>query len=65
MDFRGRVEAPSSAAIEPLALVISQFEKEYIERVLRSTGGERAHAAELLGISRKNLWEKMVKYGVK
>jgi DNA-binding NtrC family response regulator len=65
MDFRGQVEAPPSAAIEPLALVMAQFEKEYVERVLRSTGGERARAAELLGISRKNLWEKMVKYGVK
>jgi DNA-binding protein Fis len=26
--------------------------------------GERRRAAEMLGISRKNLWEKMVKYGL-
>jgi len=65
VEFRGRLETPAPGSIEPLALVMAQFEKEYIERVLQSTGGERARAAELLGISRKNLWEKMVKYGLK
>jgi DNA-binding NtrC family response regulator len=65
VEFRGRVEAPSPATVEPLALVMAQFEKEYIERTLHSVDGERTRAAELLGISRKNLWEKMVKYGLK
>jgi transcriptional regulator with PAS, ATPase and Fis domain len=64
-EFRGQVETPRSNSVEPLALVMAQFEKEYIERVLRTTDGERVRAAELLGISRKNLWEKMVKYGLK
>ena len=43
---------------------MAQFEKDYIERTLASVGGERQRAAELLGITRKNLWEKMVKYGL-
>jgi DNA-binding NtrC family response regulator len=60
-----RLEVQASGTVEPLALVMAQFEKDYLERVLRSTDGERARAAELLGISRKNLWEKMVKYGLK
>jgi two-component system, NtrC family, response regulator AtoC len=64
-EFRGQIDTPRSNAIEPLPLVMAQFEKEYVERVLRSTEGERVRAAELLGISRKNLWEKMVKYGLK
>jgi DNA-binding NtrC family response regulator len=64
-EFRGQSESPRPSTIEPLALVMAQFEKEYVERVLRSTAGERARTAELLGISRKNLWEKMVKYGLK
>jgi two-component system, NtrC family, response regulator AtoC len=64
-EFGSHIEVPSSGAIEPLALVMAQFEKGYLERVLRSAGGERARAAEMLGISRKNLWEKMVKYGLK
>ena len=64
-EFRGPIETPPTSAIEPLALVMAQFEKEYLERILRSTAGERARAAGLLGISRKNLWQKIVKYGLK
>jgi DNA-binding NtrC family response regulator len=64
-EFRGQSDAPPSNTFEPLALVTAQFEKEYIERVLRASEGERARAAQLLRISRKNLWEKMVKYGLK
>jgi two-component system response regulator HydG len=65
-EFGSHVEpAARAGTIEPLAPVMSQFEKQYLEYVLRSTSGERARAAELLGISRKNLWEKMVKYGLK
>jgi hypothetical protein len=43
---------------------MAQFEKDYIERTLKMADGERRRAAEMLGISRKNLWEKMVKYGL-
>jgi DNA-binding NtrC family response regulator len=43
---------------------MAQFEKDYIERTLKMAEGERRRAAEMLGISRKNLWEKMVKYGL-
>jgi DNA-binding NtrC family response regulator len=65
VEFRGGVAAPSAGAVEPLALAMAQFEKRYIERTLETTSGERTRTAELLGISRKNLWEKMVKYGLK
>jgi DNA-binding NtrC family response regulator len=64
-EFRSKVEIPSSGSVEPLAMAMAQFEKRYIERTLQTTSGERARAAELLGISRKNLWEKMVKYNLK
>jgi DNA-binding NtrC family response regulator len=43
---------------------VARFEKDYIERTLQNAGGERKSAAEMLGITRKNLWEKMVKYGL-
>jgi transcriptional regulator with PAS, ATPase and Fis domain len=43
---------------------MTHFEKEYIERVLKMADNERRRAAEMLEISRKNLWEKMVKYGL-
>jgi DNA-binding NtrC family response regulator len=39
--------------------VLGAFEREYLVRVLRSTGGNRTRAAEVLGISRKTLWDKL------
>jgi DNA-binding NtrC family response regulator len=35
------------------------FEKRFIELVLREEGGSRTRTAQRLGISRKNLWERM------
>jgi len=37
-------------------------EKEQIRRTLRATKGHKAQTAKLLGISRKNLWEKIREY---
>lgn len=42
-----------------LAVVVAQAEKGCIVRALRETTGNKTAAAKLLGISRKNLWEKM------
>jgi DNA-binding NtrC family response regulator len=64
-EFRNKIEVTSSGTGEPLAMAMAQFEKRYIEQTLQTTSGERARAAELLGISRKNLWEKMVKHNLK
>jgi len=44
---------------KPLASATSVFEKEYIQSVLEKTKGKKGQAAELLGISRKTLWEKI------
>ncbi len=63
-EFRGSMRAATGERVEPLAFVMAQFEKDYLERTLQLAGGERRKAAEMLGISRKNLWEKMVKYGI-
>jgi len=38
---------------------VQDFEARFIERVLEEEGGSRTRAAERLGISRKNLWEKL------
>lgn len=43
----------------PLKEAISEFERHYIERVLDATGGRKSKAAEILGLSRKALWEKL------
>jgi DNA-binding NtrC family response regulator len=39
--------------------VVREAEARHIRRVLEHTGGHRANTAKILGISRKNLWEKM------
>jgi DNA-binding NtrC family response regulator len=44
---------------KPLASAVSLFEKEYIQSVLEKTKGKKGQAAEILGISRKTLWEKI------
>jgi transcriptional regulator with PAS, ATPase and Fis domain len=38
---------------------LQEFEARFIERVLQEEGGNRTAAARRLGISRKNLWEKL------
>jgi len=43
----------------PLKEAMAEFEKRYIERVLHATGGRKSRAAEILGLSRKSLWEKL------
>ncbi|NOY13152.1 MAG: sigma-54-dependent Fis family transcriptional regulator [Deltaproteobacteria bacterium] len=42
-----------------LRQAVQQFEVRFIERVLEEAGGNRSAAARRLGISRKNLWEKL------
>jgi DNA-binding NtrC family response regulator len=48
--------------LRPLKEVVNDAEKLHIKNVLRHTQGQKAKAATLLGISRKNLWEKMKDY---
>ena len=42
-----------------LSEAVAVTEKACILKALNTTDGKRAKAAELLGISRKNLWEKL------
>jgi two-component system response regulator AtoC len=49
------VQAPSFCLGNNMALA----EKGFIRQALLASGGNRTEAARLLGISRKNLWEKM------
>lgn len=47
-----------------LSDIAADAEKGHIITVLKSTQGNKTKAAEILGISRKNLWEKMNAYGI-
>ena len=48
----------------PRGLTLADAEKEYIRMTMESVDGSVQRAAEILGISRKNLWEKRKKYGL-
>jgi DNA-binding NtrC family response regulator len=43
----------------PLKDAISDYEKKYIEKVVDYAGGRKTVAAQMLGLSRKALWEKL------
>jgi two-component system response regulator AtoC len=47
-----------------LAEAMQEFERDYLVRALAQVDGKKGTAAEALGISRKNLWEKLAKYGI-
>jgi len=57
----GGEAAPGSLAGAPLA----QLEKRAIRETLRLTGGNREHAAKLLGIGERTLYRKLKEYGLK
>ena len=48
-----------------LAAAVAVAEKKCIRSALKKTHANRTEAAGILGISRKNLWEKMKQYGIK
>ncbi len=57
-------EIPAAACPRPLGTAIKEFERDYLQRALAQASGKRTLAAEILGISRKNLWEKLRLHGV-
>jgi two-component system response regulator AtoC len=52
------------SAMGTLSDITVEAEKGHIIRVLRATKGHKTKAAEILGISRKTLWEKTVNYNI-
>jgi DNA-binding NtrC family response regulator len=60
--WRGAAEPPEK--IRPLREVLRELEVAHIARALRLTGGHRSQTAELLGISRKVLWEKIRDFSI-
>ncbi len=61
-NFKQAVKAPDK--LRPLKEVVEEAEIEHLRYVLKMTGNHRAQAASVLGISRKNLWEKLRLYGI-
>ena len=63
-DLGGKDQAAEPGDSPLLADVVARAEKQAILRALAKTGGAKSSAAEMLGISRKNLWEKMKLYAM-
>ncbi len=61
---KGGASDASGGPLLTLREVVRESEAAAIRRVLQATEGHRANAAKILGISRKNLWEKMKEYGI-
>lgn len=55
---------PSMAAAEAPPRTLQTVEEEEIRRALAYTRGHQGRAAELLGISRKSLWERRRRFGI-
>jgi DNA-binding NtrC family response regulator len=55
---------PSEDVAEARPRPLLEIEKEEIRRALAYTRGHQGQAADLLGISRKALWEKRKRYGI-
>jgi two-component system response regulator AtoC len=48
----------------PLKQALMEYEKTLIENALRACGGVQTEAATALGVSAKNLWNKLRKHGI-
>ncbi|WP_319581734.1 sigma-54 dependent transcriptional regulator [uncultured Pseudodesulfovibrio sp.] len=48
----------------PLKQALTEYEKTLIENALRACGGVQTEAASALGVSAKNLWNKLRKHGI-
>ncbi|MFT4538305.1 MAG: DNA-binding NtrC family response regulator [Planctomycetota bacterium] len=60
--WRGATEVPET--VRPLREVLREAENEHVVHVLELTGGHKSQTADLLGISRKVLWEKLKEAGL-
>jgi len=52
------------AAVGMVGLTMAQVERLMIERTLQATGGNREHAAKILGIGTRTLYRKIKEYGL-
>ncbi|MBI4868742.1 MAG: sigma-54-dependent Fis family transcriptional regulator [Candidatus Wallbacteria bacterium] len=66
LDFSVGVQTPAASPMLPPSptLSLDELERAHITRVLDHTKGNKKQAAEILGISRNTLYEKLKAYGI-
>jgi DNA-binding NtrC family response regulator len=57
-------DVPPTGKLATLRETVAEAEARHIKSVVGYTQGHRGEAARILGITRKNLWEKMREYGI-
>lgn len=57
-------DSPSISTDEKVLRPLEQVEKEHIQKVLATVGGNKRRAARILGISLRNLYRKLDHYGL-
>lgn len=57
-------EPSGPEAALPLSNAVERYERRMILRALDETSDNKAEAARRLGISERNLWYKLKKYGL-
>jgi DNA-binding NtrC family response regulator len=60
----GLSAAVSAQQLKEKPRSLAQVEAAYISEILAATGGNKTECARILGISRKNLYEKIARYGI-
>lgn len=64
LSFITSITSGENSGLLSLSALSKKAEKEQIIKILKLTGGNKTRAAEILGISRKTLWEKIKLYGI-
>ena len=64
LDKRWRGALEPASEVRPLRDVLKEAEAEHLARALEATSGHRTQCSEMLGISRKVLWEKLKEHGL-
>lgn len=64
LSFITSITSEENSGLLSLSALSKKAEKEQIIKILKLTGGNKTRAAEILGISRKTLWEKIKLYGI-
>jgi DNA-binding NtrC family response regulator len=57
-------DVPPTGKLASLREAVAEAEARHIRNVVAYTQGHRGEASRILGITRKNLWEKMREYGI-
>ena len=61
---RQNVRSPALSADAPELLTLEEVERRHVLRVLEACEGNRTDAAKLLGLDRKTLYRKLLRWGV-